>query len=229
MGGHRRLGPPGDLSVAGRTHQPGPGTISRAAATRGGETQSWACDCDLAGDRSYPLTTAQVGRIVGMTTKDSGQHRSRRAAHHYGWCGSSDRGRTRRSAAVGVPAVVDVQDVDLVVGIVDAVSDPVLPTARPPESDEGRLYWRADSARPPQQGTVDELPGGKRCSRRQRLAERAPCTWSHDQPIRLRLGGILLRAGVIMRSVHVPCAAPSMRPSHRSWRPDRARCRPRPA
>ena len=54
--------------------------------------------------------------------------------------------------------MVYIEDMDLMVGLVDAVADAVFATARSPESGEWRLQWCADSAGVLQQWAADELP-----------------------------------------------------------------------
>ena len=101
-----------------------------------------------------------------------------RATPGHGWPGSF-------SAAIGVPAVVDIEDVHRVGGLVDLVAHPIFSSARTPVAVERRSQRCADTSRGHHKRSGDELPGrdGRRLG--QKVGERAPGTWSQDEPVGL--------------------------------------------
>ena len=92
------------------------------------------------------------------------------------------------SGAVGVSSVVDVENDDAVAGVVDAVADPVLAPAGPPQPFDGCAQRRAHDPWSGGEGALDELPGGERRGRGECVGEGSACARGEDDGVRRFVG-----------------------------------------
>jgi hypothetical protein len=123
---------------------------------------------------------------------------------------TTERDRLRKTAAsdsVGVAAMVDIQNLNLMAIVVNTVPDAILASPFPPQPVEWCPQWRTDPTRPSAQWTINELPCGNRGSRRTALTQRTPRTRSQHQPVRLRVP-VTAWLPLLMLIVHEPSVAP---------------------
>ena len=104
--------------------------------------------------------------------------------------------------------MVDIQDVDLALLLVDAISDAVLATSRAPQAFERSTKRRTYAAWLYQQGSVAELPGREGCRGRKVLAQCPPDPRRQHKTERLRRYFLIVSINLIMLLVHGPAAAP---------------------
>jgi hypothetical protein len=95
------------------------------------------------------------------------------------------------SLVVGVAAMVDVHDDDLVFLFVNAIADAVLASACPPQSDERRLQRSTDTLGCLAQRSQNEFPRGEGGGRRQLLTQRSARAGGQDDTVRLGIVALL--------------------------------------